>query len=218
MKSIIAKQPEGKEFEIVPAGNYIARCYSMIQLGTHKSEYQGQMKTRERVRITWELPTELREDGKPFVIGAEYTLSLSEMGNLRSMLESWRGRAFNPDELEAFDIVKVLEVPCMINVIHSKSKDGSKTYANIATVSPLPKLMICPKQVNPTVVVTTEDFWNKELMETLPEFIQKKIKESMEYNGEVDARPEVFKEDEEIQIDFTEKTPNQNPGIVTEGL
>ena len=40
-------------------------------------------------------------------ISATYTLSLGERSNLRKMLESWRSRAFTPEELQGFDLEKV---------------------------------------------------------------------------------------------------------------
>lgn len=201
MKSIYAKQPEQKAFELVEPGNYMARCYSMIQLGTHVSEYAGKQTKRERVRITWELPTELKKEGeyagKPFAIGEEFTLSMSDMGNLRPMLESWRGKAFTEEEAQSFDITKVLEIPCLLNVIHKTNKDGKKTFAVIQSVSPLPKGMTCPPQVNETFIFTTEDFDGSELSK-LPEFIQKRIMDSLEYKGENYIAPV---EDDEIPND-----------------
>ena len=182
MKSIFAKKPEGKEFEIVEPGNYLARCYSMIALGTHVKEFDGKEKKQEKVRITWELPTEIMESGKPFSIGKQYTLSMFESSNLRKDLQSWRGRAFTEEEAESFDITKVLDVPCMINVIHATSKDGSKTYANIASITPLPKGLVAPEKINPTFVFTVDDFTDFTEFSKLPEFIQNQIKESLEYN------------------------------------
>lgn len=183
-KEIIAREPEQKEFELIPVGNHVARCFQMIQMGTHKVENMGKESLKEKVRITWELSNELREDGKPFVIGKEYTLTMSDMGNLRPMLESWRGQAFTPDEAKAFNITKVLGVPCLINVIHEKSKkDASKVYANIAGITPLPKGMEMPAQINDTLIITIEDFVDPELSKKVPEFVFKKIQESQEYKG-----------------------------------
>lgn len=181
IKMIMAYAPIDKEFELIPVGNHVARCFQMIQMGTHKSEYMGKESLKEKVRITWELSNELREDGKPFVIGKEYTLSMAEMGNLRPTLESWRGQAFTSEEAKAFNITKVLGVPCLLNVIHEKSKDGNKTYANITGITPLPKGMPIPDQINETLVITIDDFKDSELEKKIPKFVFDKIKESEEY-------------------------------------
>ena len=49
-----------KKFEPIEAGSYPARCYSMIEMGTNEENYQGTAKMVNKVRITWELPTEMQ--------------------------------------------------------------------------------------------------------------------------------------------------------------
>jgi hypothetical protein len=84
-----------KNFEPIEAGSYPARCYSMIEMGTNEETYQGAAKMVNKVRITWELPTEMQvfkeERGpEPRVISKEFSLSMHEKANLRGFLESWR--------------------------------------------------------------------------------------------------------------------------------
>ena len=117
----------GTQRELIPAGNYIARCYQMIEIGTVEEIIIGEKKTLRKVRIGWELPDELRvfnpEKGEqPCVISQEFTLSMNEKANLRKMLASWRGKDFTEDEARCFDISKLLGVPCMLNIIHKPSK------------------------------------------------------------------------------------------------
>src|SRR6476646_4032953 len=114
--------------ELIPAGNYIARCYQMIEIGTVDEFVMGKPVRAKKVRIGWELPTELKvlreEKGEqPLVISKEYTLSMNEKANLRKDLKSWRGRDFTEDELRAFDITNLLGVPCMLNIIHKAGKN-----------------------------------------------------------------------------------------------
>jgi hypothetical protein len=171
--------------ELIPAGNYIARCYQMIEIGTVQEMIMGQPKTLKKVRIGWELPEETRtfnqEKGEqPFVISQEFTLSMNEKSNLRKMLASWRGKDFSDKEAEAFDITKLLGVPCMLNVIHKPNKDGSRIYENIGSVSPIPKSMKCPAQINKTIRLEYDSF-DIELFESLPDFIKDKMQGSLEY-------------------------------------
>jgi hypothetical protein len=77
------------------------------------------------------------ENGKPFSCSKKYTASLNEKATLRHDLESWRGRAFTQEELKGFDLEKVIGVNAQVMVMHN-TKDG-KTYANVATVTPLGK-------------------------------------------------------------------------------
>lgn len=173
--------------ELTPAGNHIARAYSMLEIGTVTEIIMNKSQTLRKVRIGWELPNETRifkeEDGEmPFVISKEYTLSMHEKSNLRKDLKSWRGKDFTEDEVKMFDITKLLGVPCMLNIIHTPSKDGSRLYANIAGVTPMPKGVKCPPQVNDTVELSY-DQWDEEEFNKLPDFIKDKMKTSVEYNA-----------------------------------
>ena len=182
--AIIAKNT-GSARELIPAGTYAARCYQMIEIGTVQETILGTEKILTRVRIGWELPTERRvfkeENGEqPFVVSKEFTLSMNEKSTLRKFLESWRGKGFSDDEAKAFDITKLLGVPCMMNIIHKKSKDGQKTYEEIASVMPMPKGMICPDQETKTLLLSYDSFdWN--VFNNLPDFIKDKMKGSVEF-------------------------------------
>lgn len=172
--------------ELIPAGNYIGRCYQMIHIGTVTEFYQGEPKTLNKVRIGWELPTEKRvfkeENGEqPLVISKEFTLSMNEKSNLRKMLASWRGKDFSEDEIKKFDITKLLGVPCMINIIHKpKASDPTVVYEQIATISPVPKGLAVPGQENKNIVLSYDNF-DQALFDSLPDFIKDKMKGSIEF-------------------------------------
>jgi hypothetical protein len=182
--AIIAKN-NSQPKELIPAGNYVARCFQMIEIGTVKEEYKGEPKQSYKVRFGWELPTELRvfkeERGEePMVISKTYTLSMHEKANLRKDLESWRGKPFSDDEAKGFDITKLLGVACMLNIIHKPNQDGSKVYERIAGITPLMKGYDAPKQINP-VKRLEFDSWNQEVFDNLPDFLQNEIKATPEY-------------------------------------
>ena len=48
MKGILASGNTETKREIVPSGTHIARCYSMIHIGTVEWEYQGEKKSEQR--------------------------------------------------------------------------------------------------------------------------------------------------------------------------
>ena len=199
----------GVKRELIPADTYVARCYSMIHVGTNEEEIMGETKRLNKVRLTWELPNELREfDGvqKPLVISKEYTLSMHEKATLRKDLESWRGLGFTEEEAKSFDITKLLGIPCMLSVVHTKSKSGDM-YAKIGSISKIMKGMQCPAQINPSFEFNYTDKFSDEVVETLPDFIKEKIKSSEEYKelkaGEI-SKPEP----EETYID--QNTTNNN--------
>lgn len=174
--------------ELIPSGNYIARCWQMIEIGTVEEEIMGDKKTLKKVRIGWELPTELKvfreENGEqPLVISKEYTLSLHEKSSLRKDLKSWRGKDFTEDEAKSFDITKLLGVPCMLNIIHKPSKrDASRFYEEISGITSLPKGMKAPEQINKTLCISYDNF-DEGAFSKLPEFIKTKMQSSQEYKA-----------------------------------
>lgn len=174
----------GTKRELVPAGNYIARCYQMLHIGNVVENIAGDNKVLNKVRIGWELPTELKtfdqsKGEQPLVISKEFTLSLNEKATLRKYLASWRGKDFSEEEAKRFDITVLLGIPCMLNVIHKQSKQGND-YADIASITPMPRGVVCPEQVNKNLLwdYDSPDFV---LLASLPDFIKDKIKSSEEY-------------------------------------
>lgn len=173
----------GGDFEPAPIGNHVARCVKIIDMGTQKGEYQGAPVIRRQVIIAWELPQELMTEGaqkgKPFLISKKYTASLAESATLRKDLESWRGRAFTPDELKGFDARNVLMKACMLSVIHT-----DKGKAKVSGVASVPKGLEVPPQVNKAIYFSLEpdEFsldvyeslgkWHKEMIAQSPEYIQ----------------------------------------------
>jgi len=181
---ITATNKGGSSYEPIPAGTYPARCYSMIHIGTIEENILGQTKKLNKVRITWELPTETKvfkeENGEqPYSISKEFTLSMNEKSNLRKFLEGWRGVSFTEKEAEAFDVTVLIGKPCLLSVIHKSSKNGN-TYAEISSVSTLPKGMSCPKQINSSFEFNYNPF-SLDKFETLPDFLKDKMKQSEEY-------------------------------------
>lgn len=185
--AIIATSNSTPQREPLQEGVYLARCYQMIHVGTNKETIQGTEKILNKVRIAWEFPTELHvfkeEMGEePITISKEYTLSMHEKSTLRKDLKSWRGKDFTEEEAKAFDVTKLIGVPCMINVIHKKSKDGTRTYEEIASISPLMKgqAETMPKPFNLPTVLSYDD-WKESIFESLPDFFKEKIMTSTEY-------------------------------------
>ena len=193
--AIIAKSSgESTQRELIPAGTYIARCYSIVHVGHVKQTYLGEEKLVDLVRFTWELPTELRcfssdKGEQPCAISKEVTLSMNEKSTLRQMIGQWRGKAISDDEAKLFDIAKLLGQPCMLNLIHQPSKaNPEKVYERIAGVMPMMKGMSCPPQVNPSFEFSVADY-DQRKMDTLPNFLQEMIRSSTEYAALLSPKP-----------------------------
>jgi len=167
----------GSDFQTVEAGVYMARCYKIIDLGTQQGEYEGKSISKRELVIGWEFPTELMEDGKPFVTSAFYTASIGEKAKLRKLLIDWRGRDFTPEELQGFEIKNLLGAPCQLNMVANK-----KGKVVVGSASPLMKGTKCADQMNDSVYMSLEhDEFDQKVFDGLGDFFQKKIMASPEW-------------------------------------
>lgn len=159
----ITAKKTGGEFEKLPAGTIQAICVNVIDLGIEQYSYQGEEKSSHKIIVLWECDKRYEQgewSGKRFLISKKYTLSLNEKANLRKDLESWRGRAFTEDELNGFDVEKLVNASCLLGIVHNQANNGN-IYANISAVSPLMANM------NPLTRETPEGY--------LPEWIKNKL-------------------------------------------
>lgn len=163
------------DFESPEPGSYAATCYGVIDIGTQHDEYQGKANNRRQVILRWELE-QFMSDGRPFSVLAYYTASLNEKANLRKHLEAWRGEAFKPEQIkDGFDLRKLLGAPCMLSIIKT---DTGKT--KVGAVLKLPKTMPKPEKHNAPVYFSLDEF-SEEAWAVQPEWLQKKIAQSPEY-------------------------------------
>ena len=168
------------DYELPPAGTHAARCHLVADLGTVESTYDGKTTASRKLLIGWTL-SELRSDGKPHTIFRRYTASLGQKAALRAMLESWRAKAFTPEELRAFDVARLAGVPALIGVIHV-TKDG-RSFANIASVGALPRGLPAPRAQVPEVVfdLDSPDAWQD--IELLPAGVRRQVELSPEWRA-----------------------------------
>lgn len=175
------KDHGGGEFEQPPIGTHPARCVTIIDIGTQKSEYQGQANIRRQCIIGWELPNELMTEGdyagKPFKVSKFYTASLSEKANLRKDLANWRGRDFTEQELAGFDSKNILGKCCMLSLTAN-----DKNKIRVTGVMALPKGMKVPDQVNPTLFFSLDEY-DPAVFEKLSDGYKKLIMASPEYQA-----------------------------------
>ena len=182
-------EDRGGNFERCPPGMHLARCYRIIDLGTQKSEYMGQVKYLHKIMLGWEIhgtndsgvPLKMN-DGRPFAIFKNYTLSWSDKANLRLDLQSWRGKPFTQEEMRRFDLKNILGAWCMLNVIERPGNDG-KIYTNVNGVTPVPAMI---KQSGLPAAVNANEIFNlsepdMKMFETFSENLKTKIKASPEW-------------------------------------
>lgn len=140
-------------FEKAPTGMQQAVCAFVHDIGNQPGEYQGKPNIRHQIIVSWELAEKMVQGenaGKPFMVSKYYTLSLNEKSTLRKDLESWRGKAFNEEELQGFDVERLIGANCFLNITATEN-DKRK----IAAITPLPKGMATIKV---TAQVPTEKY------------------------------------------------------------
>lgn len=174
-------KPEGGDFTPPPAGTHIATCYRVVDLGTQLVEFNGETKKQRKVMLSWELPDELMDDGRPFTINKRYTYSGHEKAQLRKDLESWRGAPFQDADFGpgGFDIRKVIGVPCLLSIVHETNKMG-KLFANITAVVKPPKGTARPALVNTPTTFSLDEF-DPHTFHDFPDWLKTVIMKSPEY-------------------------------------
>jgi len=176
-----------KDFKIAPAGNHLARLYSIIDIGHQETVWKGETKIMHKVVFTWELHGEdndgnplTTDDGKPLIVSKRYTVSLGDQSTLRKDLESWSGKKMTDEDRKGFDLKTLLGKFCMLSIVHSD--DGK--YANVGSINSVPTAIrnAIPEGINAPI-----HFWlnqyTKEQYEALPKYYREKITESSEWRG-----------------------------------
>jgi hypothetical protein len=194
--SLTASDKGGADFEITPEGQYIGRCFKILDLGTQTTTGQFGIKDQHKVMVSWELLDEPKmQDGRPFSVSQFYTVSLHEKAKLRADLEAWRGRKFTATELEGFDIGSVLGAYCMLQVVH----DETGKYANVQTIMSYKGEK--PEPVNKNVVFDIDNP-DMEVFNALSENMQNKITGTPEwkFNHQEAAKPAPSKATEKEDV------------------
>jgi hypothetical protein len=182
-------EDKGGSFESTPSGLHLGRCYRIIDLGTQKSEFKGQVKYLRKVMLGWEIHGSdeagaalKMKDGRPFAMFKNYTLSWAEKANLRADLQSWRGKPFSQEEMRRFDLKTVLGAWCMLNVIEKQGTDG-KMYVNVDGITPVPSMI---KQAGLPIAINKNEVFmldqpDMEMFQTFSDNLQKKIMATPEW-------------------------------------
>lgn len=128
-----AKNSEGGDWEMPPAGAHPAILVGLIDLGTTENTYQGKTSDRHKILLVWELTNESDSKGVNFLVAQDYTWSLGKKAALRPIVEGFRGKALA--DQEEFDPAVMLGQPSMINLTEGVSGNG-KRFMEVAAVSP----------------------------------------------------------------------------------
>lgn len=175
--------------ENIEPGVYPARLVQIIDLGLQAQRpFQGKDKPpAQEIMLTYELVDEFMKDenGEPLENKPRWVSETLPFYGLHAdkAKSTQRYLALDPKGDYDGDFTKAIESPCNVTIVNNAGKDG-KVYDNVAHIAAMrPKdAVACPELVNPSKVFDCDnpdmDVFNK-----LPEWIQKKIKENLNYEG-----------------------------------
>ena len=188
---------DSKEFEALPEGQHIGVCYKIIDQGSRNETYprdaepnSDNTKKRKTLSVTWEIPEQKMSDGRPMSISKTYTASLNENATLYKDLVTWRGKSFTKEELDGFDLDKMIGAPANLEIEHNAN--GNARVKAIFKPDEFKKTETVNAGIIFDLDVYCEEFSGDSTEQTkamcdiydgLPEWQQNLIEESFELKG-----------------------------------
>lgn len=158
---------DSDSFEPCPPGGHQARVISLVNLGWQESVYG----VAQKILFMFEILDATRDDGFPYIVTKQYTLSMHEKAALRKALDGWRGKAMTDDEARKFDLSKLLGQYCQLQIQHKESSSG-RMYAGIAGIFSLNQAQVTNPGTRDLLLYDAET-GDPRVLETLPEWVQK---------------------------------------------
>ena len=169
----------------VEAGSQLGILYGIIDLGTQKTEWKGEIKMQRKILLQFEFPAfthvfDEKKGAEPLVLSRKFTWSMGDKANFKAFVQGWRGKAFTKEEANSFDVGKMLKVPAFINIVERTS--NGKTYQNIDSASKPPKGYAIPELHNePKIFSVGYHGFDSDVFKNLYPWVKKVIAESAEY-------------------------------------
>ena len=131
MSNMVLQCKDSGDFKPHPEGIHPAVCVDVMDLGLVETEFQGQKRMVNKVKLVFE-SEQKAEDGKNCTVTKNFTASLHPKAKLAEFLGKWRGRPLVPGE--TIDLAKLIGASCTLVISHQQNMTG-KTYASIDAVS-----------------------------------------------------------------------------------
>jgi hypothetical protein len=182
----------GGNYVLCPTGNHVATCFAMVVIGTVMESFQGKpAEPAKKVIFGFEITGKKHifkeERGpEPHILWIEHLLSLNTKANLRKMIQSWAGEQFTDEDMKTFKINDLVGNSCLANVVAFKTSKG-EDRVKIYSISSVPEGTPVLPLVNKSLIFTYRNPFNTEAFDRIPEWIQKKMKTSQEYQQALGA-------------------------------
>jgi len=131
MSNLVLECKDSGDFKPHPEGIHPAVCVDVMDLGLVESEYQGQRRMVNKVKLVFE-SEQKTEDGKPCTVVQELHGEPASEGEAAEFLGSGAGARWCRGE--KIDLAKLLGASCTLVISHQQNMVG-KTYASIDAVS-----------------------------------------------------------------------------------
>lgn len=174
--------------ETIEHGVYPARVVRIIDLGLQPGmEWQGQQKPNQhKVDVTYELLDVFMKDkdgneneDKPRWISEDFGVHHPSQDKAKSTI---RVKAIDPNNEANFDLSKLIGMPCMVTIGSKVSK--GKTYNRVLDVAAMrPKDAAKAPELKNEGRVFMLDEPDLEYFNSLPEWMQDRIKGNLEFKG-----------------------------------
>lgn len=214
---LIVKRENATSIPPLEEGVYVATCCAIIDLGTQYSERFDKLSPKVQIMFningeTIKYKKDNEEIELPRVLSKEYTMTLSEKGNLIKDLEAWRGKKFTDEELKGFDLNNVLNTGCQVSIINEE-KNG-RVYSDIQSIMALMKGASANKLLDAFIFNMNDEetykYWDK-----IPTWIQDKIKKATNYAettlssiaGAEEEKVETKEDEKFVAVDNSEELP-----------
>jgi hypothetical protein len=127
-----------------PEMQAVSSCVDVIDMGEKVEAFEGNPEKLVHKVVLGYRTGETNEAGECIDVFTEFTLSMNEKAKLRKHLEAWRGKPYSEDAIEqGVPLHKLVGQPALLSIAHKTSKKG-RTYAVIASISPVPKGLAVP--------------------------------------------------------------------------
>ena len=183
---------KGPQQEPIDAGTYPCRVVQILDIGLQPQRpYQGEEKPpAHEIMITYEFLDEfcVDDDVKEDENKPRWLSEVMRLKNLSSELatSTKRYNALDPNDDLDGDFLQLVNIPCMVTVTakNGSGKNADNVYNNISSISTMrPKEAAkAPALVNPSKVFQLEEP-DLEVLGSLPNWLQDKIKENLEFSG-----------------------------------
>lgn len=173
--------------EVIPVGTYMARTVQVVDLGMQPQSYLGQERSPAReIFLGYELVSCFCKDengeidkSKPRWVSERFPLRHIKAEKATS---TKRLNTLDPEGKCKGDFSLILGLPCLVTIVHNKSKKTGEPYAAISMVAPPMAGMDCPPLVNEPRLFLLDNP-NLDDFNALPMFMKDIILNNLEFNG-----------------------------------